>query len=126
MLVMKGSGVRVPASALGKRGRSLTGLFVGAFSVAAIAAGHALELVVLYYLPIRLAIMWLGFAFDYPPHNGLPYESTEDRFKNTRNRIGLGAGLTGTLTRHPRRFTRERSAVPNASRPSVTAAPRTP
>jgi ring-1,2-phenylacetyl-CoA epoxidase subunit PaaE len=39
-------------------------------------------------LPIRLAIMWLGFAFDYLPHNGLPYKPTEDRFKNTRNRIG--------------------------------------
>jgi ring-1,2-phenylacetyl-CoA epoxidase subunit PaaE len=67
----------------------LTWVSVGGFSVAAIATGHALELLVLYYLPIRLAIMWLGFAFDYLPHNGLPDKPTEDRFKNTRNRIGL-------------------------------------
>jgi fatty acid desaturase len=68
---------------------ALTWLFVGGFSAAAIATGHALELFVLYYLSIRLAIMWLGFAFDYLPHNGLPYKPTEDRFKNTRIRVGL-------------------------------------
>jgi fatty acid desaturase len=66
-----------------------TWVLVGGFSAAAITTGHALELFVLYYLPIRLAIMWLGFAFDYLPHNGLDYTPTEDRFKTTRNRIGL-------------------------------------
>jgi fatty acid desaturase len=68
---------------------ALTLLLVGGFSAGAIATGHTLELFVLYYLPIRLAIMWLGFAFDYLPHNGLAYTPTEDRFKTTRNRIGL-------------------------------------
>ncbi len=66
-----------------------TWVLVGGFSAAAITTGHALELFVLYYLPIRLAIMWLGFAFDYLPHNGLDHTPTEDRFKTTRNRIGL-------------------------------------
>jgi fatty acid desaturase len=66
-----------------------TWLLVGGFSAVAITTGHALELFVLYYLPIRLAIMWLGFAFDYLPHNGLDCTPTEDRFKTTRNRIGL-------------------------------------
>jgi ring-1,2-phenylacetyl-CoA epoxidase subunit PaaE len=66
-----------------------TWLLVGGFSVAAIITGYALELFVLYYLPIRLAIVWLGFAFDYLPHNGLHHRPTEDRFKTTRNRIGL-------------------------------------
>ena len=67
----------------------LTWVFVAGLSAGAIATGHLLELLALYYLPIRLAIMWLGFAFDYLPHNGLPHIPTEDRFKNTRNRIGL-------------------------------------
>ncbi|MEA2141454.1 MAG: hypothetical protein QOC91_1553 [Solirubrobacteraceae bacterium] len=68
---------------------AFTLLFVGGFSAAAIATGHALELFVLYYLPIRLSIVWLGFAFDYLPHHGLDHAPTEDRFKTTRNRIGL-------------------------------------
>jgi ring-1,2-phenylacetyl-CoA epoxidase subunit PaaE len=68
---------------------AVTWLIVGGFSAAAIITGHALELFVLYYLPIRLAIIWLGFAFDYLPHNGLHHRPTEDRFKTTRNRIGL-------------------------------------
>ena len=76
---------------------ALTWLFVGGFSVAAILTGHALELVVLYYIPIRLAILWLGYAFDYLPHNGLPHQPTEDRFKNTRNRIGLERLVTPLL-----------------------------
>jgi fatty acid desaturase len=56
---------------------------------AAIATGHALDLVLLYLLPVRLAVMWLGFAFDYLPHNGLHLTPSEDRFKTTRNRIGM-------------------------------------
>ncbi len=66
-----------------------TWLVVGAVCVAAIATGHLFELVVLYFLPIRLAILWLGFAFDYLPHNGLHHTPRTDKFKTTRNRIGL-------------------------------------
>lgn len=67
----------------------LTWLIVGGSSAAAIATGHVLELLVLYFLPIRLAIIWLGFAFDYLPHNGLVSTPAEDPFKTTRNRLGL-------------------------------------
>jgi fatty acid desaturase len=68
---------------------ALTWMLVGLASALAIVSGHGLQLLVLYYLPIRLAIMWLGFAFDYLPHNGLSLRPSEDRFKTTRNRIGL-------------------------------------
>jgi ring-1,2-phenylacetyl-CoA epoxidase subunit PaaE len=54
-----------------------------------VATGNALELLVLVLLPMRLAVMWLGFAFDYLPHHGLHHTPGEDRFKTTRNRIGL-------------------------------------
>lgn len=57
--------------------------------VAAVATGHAVDLLFLYLLPMRLAVAWLGFAFDYLPHNGLRHTPTEDRFKTTRNRVGL-------------------------------------
>ena len=66
-------------------------------AVAAIATGHVLEWVVLYLLPMRLAVAWLGFAFDYLPHNGLRVTPSEDRFKTTRNRVGLERLLTPLL-----------------------------
>ena len=61
---------------------------VGAISVAAIATGHLFELVVLYYLPCRIAVLFLGWAFDYLPHNSLHLKPEEDKLKTTRNRVG--------------------------------------
>jgi fatty acid desaturase len=71
-------------------------LFLGVVA-GAVAAGLALELLVLYLLPMRLAVAWLGFAFDYLPHNGLHLTPTEDRFKTTRNRVGLERLLSPLL-----------------------------
>ncbi|MFL5846890.1 MAG: fatty acid desaturase [Solirubrobacteraceae bacterium] len=65
--------------------------------VAAVLGGLGLELVVLYLLPMRLAIGWLGLAFDYLPHNGLHLTPSEDRFKTTRNRVGLERLLSPLL-----------------------------
>ena len=67
----------------------LTWLVVGAVSVVAIASGHLFDLLVLYFLPIRLAVLWLGLAFDYLPHHGLHHTPGSDKFKTTRNRVGL-------------------------------------
>ena len=64
-------------------------VIVIALFTAAGLTGHLLALVVLLLLPARLATLWLGFAFDYLPHNGLRITASEDRFKATRNRIGL-------------------------------------
>lgn len=66
-----------------------TWLLMGGLAAAAIATGHGLELVVLYLLPVRVAVLWLGWAFDYLPHNGLVHTAAEDKFKATRNRIGF-------------------------------------
>ena len=68
-----------------------------AITVAAIATGHGLDILVLYYLPCRLAVLWLAFAFDYLPHNGLHHKPTEDKFKTTRNRVGAERLLSPTL-----------------------------
>lgn len=53
-----------------------------------IAAGHGLDLVLLYLLPQRLAIVYLAWAFDYLPHSRLHHRPAEDRLKTTRNRVG--------------------------------------
>ncbi|MDJ0740761.1 MAG: fatty acid desaturase, partial [Gammaproteobacteria bacterium] len=51
-------------------------------SLAAVATGHAVELLVVFVVPTLLAVGFLGFAFDLLPHH--PYDSTE-RFHDTRN-----------------------------------------
>jgi ring-1,2-phenylacetyl-CoA epoxidase subunit PaaE len=75
----------------------LTWLIIFGASAAAIATGHLFDLIVLYYLPVRLAILFLGFAFDYLPHHGLHHTPSEDRLKTTRNRIGAERLLSPAL-----------------------------
>jgi ring-1,2-phenylacetyl-CoA epoxidase subunit PaaE len=72
-------------------------LLVGALIAASALTGHLVELVVLLFLPARLATLWLGFAFDYLPHNGLKLTASEDRFKATRNRVGRESLLSPVL-----------------------------
>jgi ring-1,2-phenylacetyl-CoA epoxidase subunit PaaE len=57
-------------------------------TVWAIVAGYGWDVLLLYYLPQRLSILYLAYAFDYLPHNGLHARPTDDRLKTTRNRIG--------------------------------------
>ena len=68
-----------------------------ALVVAAAVSGKLVALLVLYVLPMRLAVMWLGFAFDLLPHHGLHLTPSEDRFKTTRNRVGLERLLSPLL-----------------------------
>jgi ring-1,2-phenylacetyl-CoA epoxidase subunit PaaE len=65
--------------------------------VALCAAGHALEVLTLYLLPQRLAVVYLGWAFDYLPHTRLRATPAEDRFRTTRNRIGAERLLSPLL-----------------------------
>ena len=57
--------------------------------VALVAAGHGIELLLYYLLPTRLNVTFLGFAFDFLPHHGLDETPQQDRYKTTRNRVGL-------------------------------------
>ncbi len=66
-------------------------------SVALIATGHLFWLLVLFFLPIRISIFALGFAFDYLPHHGLHHTAAENRFQATRNRIGAERLLSPLL-----------------------------
>jgi ring-1,2-phenylacetyl-CoA epoxidase subunit PaaE len=72
-------------------------LVVGGLTAAAVATGHGFDILVLYYLPCRLAVLFLGWAFDYLPHNGLHHKPTEDKFKTTRNRVGAERLLSPLL-----------------------------
>ncbi len=68
-----------------------------ALIVAAVATGNLVELIVILLLPCRLAVVYLAWAFDYLPHNGLRHRPSEDRMKTTRNRIGMEWLLTPAL-----------------------------
>jgi fatty acid desaturase len=57
-------------------------------TVAAILTGNLIPLLVTVYLPCRLAVIMLAWAFDYLPHHGLHHKPEEDRLKTTRNRVG--------------------------------------
>jgi ring-1,2-phenylacetyl-CoA epoxidase subunit PaaE len=61
---------------------------VGIFA-ALISAGFGMELLVYCIIPTRINILFLGFAFDFLPHHGLEATPQDDRFKTTRNRVGL-------------------------------------
>jgi fatty acid desaturase len=71
-------------------------VFAGAVA-AALATGLGFELLVLWIIPSRLAILGLGFSFDYLPHHGLPFAGKVDQFRTTRNRVGLERLLTPVM-----------------------------
>lgn len=71
-------------------------LWIGG-SAAAIATGNLVELLVVLYIPCRLNILFLAWAFDYLPHHGLHHKPTEDKLKTTRNRVGGERWLTPIL-----------------------------
>lgn len=65
--------------------------------LAAILSGHVIALLVLLIVPCRLAVLYLAWAFDYLPHRGLHEKPSGNKFKTTRNRIGLEWLLTPFL-----------------------------
>ncbi|MCW2993284.1 MAG: hypothetical protein JWQ18_779 [Conexibacter sp.] len=68
-----------------------------AITVAAALTGHGLDIIILLYLPSRVALVYLAWAFDYLPHHRLHHTPEQDRLKATRNRIGLERLLTPVL-----------------------------
>lgn len=64
-------------------------LFTLALLVVALATGHVLEWLMLWFLPTRLGILILNIFFQWLPHH--PFDQTE-RYLNTR--ISLWAGGT--------------------------------
>ena len=75
---------------------AVTSLLLLAIGVALMLNGHLIDVLVYYILPTRLAIWFLGYAFDWLPHHGLE-DLTTDRYRATRNRIGWERLLTPLL-----------------------------
>lgn len=62
---------------------------VSAVAIACALTGHFVDLLVVYFIPIRLSVLFLAWSFDYLPHAGLEQHRGKDgRFRATRNRIG--------------------------------------
>ena len=80
---------RIGTRPRGERVESLVtlGAFVTLIAVA-IVTGHFVDLLVVLLIPCRLAILYLAWAFDYLPHNGLHETPSGDKLKTTRNRVG--------------------------------------
>ena len=75
----------------------LTIVALVAITAAAIATGHLVDILVILFIPCRLAVLYLAWAFDYLPHNGLREPPTGDKLKTTRNRVGHEALLTPVM-----------------------------
>jgi fatty acid desaturase len=75
---------------------ALTALLLILAGVVLTLSGHLVDVLVYYILPTRLAVWFLGYAFDWLPHHGLE-ELTTDRYRATRNRIGRERLLTPLL-----------------------------
>lgn len=74
---------------------------VAAFAITAITAlvvaGLGPELLLLYVVPQRIALMVLAWWFDWLPHHGLDGTTTNRRLQSTRNIIGAEWLLTPVL-----------------------------
>ncbi len=67
----------------------IIGLVLGVgVPIAFIATGNVVIWLMVLFIPSRVAILWLAYAFDYLPHRDLHHKPSEDRLKTTRNRIG--------------------------------------
>lgn len=67
---------------------SMVGLFIVGLIWAA-AAGQLWTVVVLYLIPQRIAVGVLAWWFDWLPHHGLSDTARQNRFRATRNRVGM-------------------------------------
>jgi phenylacetate-CoA oxygenase/reductase PaaK subunit len=67
---------------------ALTTLFLGVIA-ACIATGHFTELAIIYLIPQRIALLVLAWWFDWLPHHGLQDTQRENRYRATRNRVGM-------------------------------------
>lgn len=63
----------------------------------AVAELGLVPVLVLFVLPQRIAVFLLAYAFDYLPHHSLPDTARGNRYRATRNRIGLEWLLTPVM-----------------------------
>ena len=74
-----------------------TSLIVAALLVAFTLATSFSDLFWLIFVPTRINVAFLAFAFDWLPHHGLTETPEGNRFATTRNRVGLERLMTPVL-----------------------------
>jgi fatty acid desaturase len=77
-----------------KRETLISFLLVAGVLVALALTGHAFEVLVLYLVPGRIAVLILAWSFDWLPHHGLHDTPKTDRYRSTRNIVGAERLLT--------------------------------
>jgi hypothetical protein len=70
---------------------------------ATLATGSFWLLAVIYLIPERIAIIVLGWWFDWLPHHGLEDTQSENRYHATRVRVGMEWLLTPPISSATRR-----------------------
>jgi ring-1,2-phenylacetyl-CoA epoxidase subunit PaaE len=70
---------------------------VAAAIAALIISGYAVEVLVYYVIPSRIAVFILAWSFDWLPHHELTDTVESDKFRATRNIIGAERILTPLL-----------------------------
>lgn len=63
----------------------------------ALAMGFAEEILICWFIPSRIAIVFLAFAFDFLPHWPHAVPERENKYQATSNRVGLEWLLTPVL-----------------------------
>ena len=57
--------------------------------IVAVATGSLWLVLVIYLIPERIAIFFLAWWFDWLPHHGLEDTQRDNRYRATRNRVGM-------------------------------------
>jgi len=78
---------RRPPAELAESAALLTVSILGI--AAAVITGNLWTLAVIYLIPERIAVFALGWWFDWLPHHGLADTQRENRYRATRNRVGM-------------------------------------
>lgn len=75
------------------------GMFVAfaALATGLVATGHGPELFLVFVIPHRIMLAVLSWWFDWLPHHGLSATNRDDRYRTTRNIVGLEWLLTPLL-----------------------------
>lgn len=78
---------RRPRSEIAETAALLTATAAGI--AVAVATGYIWIVAVIYLIPERIALFVLAWWFDWLPHHGLAETQRENRYRATRNRVGM-------------------------------------
>lgn len=59
-----------------------------------VATGHGFAVLAFFIVPARIAIFLIAWGFDWLPHHGLRDTPSTNRYRTTRNRVGMERLLT--------------------------------